>query len=158
MQRNRFVDDEIPELSGYYGMTAQRAYEKRRAIHRKLVRHPAMKSAVVDRLKQSCMHPPHIPRRMHSHPSRDAFTAQVVYCLKKSINQLFLRRMLEGKLDEVLGRTVIIVDEVDDLVVNENPNANYVKEDVERTPDLRKCVAARLIAPGSHPDCTLIVY
>ena len=51
MQRNRFMDDEIPELSGYYGMTAQRAYEKRRAIHRKLVRHPAMKAAVVDRLK-----------------------------------------------------------------------------------------------------------
>ncbi len=51
MRRNRFMDDEIPELSGYYGMTAQRAYEKRRAIHRKLVRHPAMKAAVVDRLK-----------------------------------------------------------------------------------------------------------
>ena len=42
----------------------------------------------------------------------------------------------------MLGRTVIIVDEVDDLVVNENPNSNYVKEDAERTPDLRKCFAA----------------
>jgi len=67
---------------------------------------------------------------------------QVVYCLKSHINQLFMRNMLEGKLDEVLGQTVIIVDEVDDLVVNENPNANYVKEDAERTPDLRKCFAA----------------
>ncbi|KAL3928165.1 MAG: hypothetical protein SGPRY_002510, partial [Prymnesium sp.] len=122
--------------------------------------------------------------------------SQVVYCLKPSINQLFLRTMLEGKLDQtsipqqphplphspisryhsrstrpmplsipwgeallivtsagedgcerhislqVLGETVIIVDEVDDLVVNENPNANYVKEDAERTPDMRKCFAA----------------
>ena len=68
--------------------------------------------------------------------------AQVVYCLKSRINHLFMRKMLEGQLDEVLGRTVIIVDEVDDLVVNENPNSNYVKEDAERTPDLRKCFAA----------------
>jgi len=67
---------------------------------------------------------------------------QVVYCLKSRINNLFMRKMLEGELDEVLGQTVIIVDEVDDLVVNENPNTNYVKEDVERTPDLRKCFAA----------------
>jgi len=66
----------------------------------------------------------------------------VVYCLKSRINHLFMRKMLEGQLDEVLGRTVIIVDEVDDLVVNENPNSNYVKEDAERTPDLRKCFAA----------------
>jgi len=68
--------------------------------------------------------------------------AQVVYCLKSRINQMFLRNMLEGKLDEELGQTVIIVDEVDDLVVNENPNSNYVKEDAERTPDLRKCFGA----------------
>ena len=64
---------------------------------------------------------------------------QVVYCLKARINQLFLRKMLEGQLDEVLGNTVIIVDEVDDLVVNENPNANYVKEDAERTPQFQAC-------------------
>jgi len=68
--------------------------------------------------------------------------AQVVYCLKRQINTLFLRKMVEGQLDDTLGNTVIIVDEVDDLVVNENPNANYAKEDAERTPDLRKCFAA----------------
>ena len=47
-----------------------------------------------------------------------------------------------AQLDEVLGRTIVIVDEVDDLVVNENPNSNYVKPDAERTPGLRKCFAA----------------
>ena len=31
---------------------------------------------------------------------------------------------------------------MDDLVVNENPNSNYVKEDSERTPDLRLCFEA----------------
>ena len=55
------------------------------------------------------------------------------------LNQMFIRKMCEGELDNALGKTVIIVDEVDDLVVNENPNSNYVKEDADFTPDLRKC-------------------
>ena len=38
---------------------------------------------------------------------------------------MFLRRMLDGTLE--LGRSVVIVDEVDDLIVNEKPNAHYVK-------------------------------
>ena len=38
---------------------------------------------------------------------------------------MFLRRMLDGTLE--LGRSVLIVDEVDDLIVNEKPNAHYVK-------------------------------
>ena len=50
--------------------------------------------------------------------------------------------MVEGKLDEELQNTVLIVDEVDDLVVNERPNAHYVKTDVEQTPDLQKCYKA----------------
>ncbi len=31
---------------------------------------------------------------------------------------------------------------MDDLIVNENPNSHYVKEDAERTPEIRKCFAA----------------
>ena len=80
--------------------------------------------------------------------------ADVVYCLKSGINQLFLRKMLEGKLVEALGDTVVIVDEVDDLVVNEDPNSFYVKEDVEKTPDLQKCFQALLdsrpVQNGEH--------
>ena len=62
-----------------------------------------------------------------------------MYCLKKQINKHFLRKMVEGKLDEELKNIVLIVDEVDDLVVNERPNNHYVKTDVEQTPDLQKC-------------------
>ena len=43
--------------------------------------------------------------------------AQVCYCLKKSINSHFLEHMVGGSLD--LDNTVLIVDEVDDLIVNE---------------------------------------
>jgi len=65
--------------------------------------------------------------------------AHIFYCLKAAINKRFLRKMVEGKLDEELATTVLIVDEVDDLVVNERPNNHYVKMDSERTPDLRRC-------------------
>ena len=37
---------------------------------------------------------------------------------------------------------VLIVDEVDDLVVNEQPNNHYVRKDVLKTPELRACYAA----------------
>lgn len=38
IKRNRFVDDELPKLNGYYGMTAQKSAVDRRARRRKLVR------------------------------------------------------------------------------------------------------------------------
>ena len=46
--------------------------------------------------------------------------------------------MVEGKLDAFLRTTVLIVDEVDDLIVNERPNNHYAKMDAEQTPDLVK--------------------
>ena len=43
------------------------------------------------------------------------------------------------------------------MVVNENPNANYAKEDAERTPDLRKCFArARVLAQLAENPVTVI--
>jgi IS30 family transposase len=38
VQRNKFIDEELPNLNGYYGMTAQRSAVNRRARRRKLVR------------------------------------------------------------------------------------------------------------------------
>ena len=64
----------------------------------------------------------------------------ICYCLKRENNAYFNEHMMGGDLD--LSQTVLIVDEVDDLVVNENPNSNYVKPDAERTPGLRQCFAA----------------
>ena len=50
--------------------------------------------------------------------------------------------MVEGKLDEEVGGTVLIVDEVDDLIVNERPNSHYAKADAEFTPELCACYSA----------------
>ena len=51
ISRNRFDDRELPELSGYYGVLAQRKAAERRWRHRKLIRMPDLLAAVVDRLK-----------------------------------------------------------------------------------------------------------
>ena len=37
---------------------------------------------------------------------------QICYCLKRTIGKRFLTKMVEGKLEEELGNTVLIVDEV----------------------------------------------
>jgi len=51
LKRNRFVDDEIPDLNGYCCLTAQDKARDRRVRHSKLVRHIELREAVVDRLK-----------------------------------------------------------------------------------------------------------
>ncbi len=51
MKRNRFVDNELPNLNGYYGMTAQRSAVNRRARRRKLVRFVDLRQHVITQLK-----------------------------------------------------------------------------------------------------------
>ena len=46
ISRNYYRDQEIPELNGYHAVVAQDAYEERRAVHRKLIRHPDIMAAV----------------------------------------------------------------------------------------------------------------
>ena len=71
--------------------------------------------------------------------AEDDEEARIVYVLKPTIFKHFLRRMVKGKLDEDLKASVLIVDEVDDLIVNERPNSHYVKKDAERSPALQQC-------------------
>ncbi|WP_335949504.1 IS30 family transposase [Salipiger bermudensis] len=52
IKRNGFVADELPELNGYYGVVAQKSATARRARRRKLIRLPALREAVIDRLKE----------------------------------------------------------------------------------------------------------
>ncbi|MCO4838926.1 MAG: IS30 family transposase [Rhodobacteraceae bacterium] len=49
---NYFTDDELPQLNGYFGMTAQRATADCRARRRKLVRIPELREAVIHRLQE----------------------------------------------------------------------------------------------------------
>ena len=51
IKRNRFVDDELPKLNGYYGMTAQRSAVNRRGRRRKLVRFVDLRNHVIKQLE-----------------------------------------------------------------------------------------------------------
>ena len=51
INRNRFIDTELPKLNGYFGMNAQRSAVYRRARRRKLVRLTDLRNAVIAQLK-----------------------------------------------------------------------------------------------------------
>ena len=71
IKRNRYTDEELPELNGYHALVAQDRYEQRRAIHRKMIVHPELKAAIEDRLKAGWS-PEQIAGRMRleRHPIR----------------------------------------------------------------------------------------
>lgn len=50
IKRNRYYDDELPNLTGYYGMTAQRSAAQRRARRCKLVRFEDLRHHVIKQL------------------------------------------------------------------------------------------------------------
>ena len=50
LSRNRFVDDEWPDLGGYYAQVANDTARKRRERLGKLVRIPGLADAVIERL------------------------------------------------------------------------------------------------------------
>ncbi len=51
INRNKFLDQELPHLSGYYGVNAQRSASARRSRRRKLVRLDGLRHAVIERLE-----------------------------------------------------------------------------------------------------------
>ena len=77
---------------------------------------------------------------------------KICYCLKAGLNKRFLKSLVAGTIDDELAGTVLIVDEVDDLIVNERPNAHYVKKDSEKTPAFRKCYAVLKDGGDTQPE------
>ncbi|MEI4264015.1 IS30 family transposase [Roseovarius sp. D0-M9] len=71
LRRNHYDDKELPELNGYYALNAQDMYERRRAVHCKMIVHPDLKAAIEDRLKAGWS-PEQIAGRMRleRHPIR----------------------------------------------------------------------------------------
>ena len=51
IKRNRYCDDELPNLNGYFGVTAQRSAAQRRARRRKLVRFEDLRQHVIKQLE-----------------------------------------------------------------------------------------------------------
>lgn len=51
IRRNTWNDDEVPQASGYWPVTARQLADARRHVHRKLSRDPALLIAIMERLK-----------------------------------------------------------------------------------------------------------
>eukprot|EP00966_Prymnesium_polylepis_P037158 862541-Prymnesium_polylepis.1 len=81
----------------------------------------------------------------------------ICYCLKKNNQKFFSERLVNGGLK--LSNTILIVDEVDDLVVNEEPTANYRKKDVDETGPFRKALKAAMAGDKDPPvEVPLAMY
>ena len=52
IRRNRYLEDELPNLNGYYGVSAQRVASGRRARRRKLVRLVDLRTHVIKQLEE----------------------------------------------------------------------------------------------------------
>ena len=89
IKRNFYKDEELPQLDGYYGMNAQRFTAERRARRRKLVRIPALRKAVIDRLEEgpSQALARHLPDRRKKRKPRYARTPRgMIFPLERSIH------------------------------------------------------------------------
>ncbi len=78
IKRNRYTDKEIPELNGYHALIAQDKYEQRRAIHRKMVVNPELKTAIEDRLEAGWS-PEQIAGRMRLERHRIRVSHETIY-------------------------------------------------------------------------------
>ena len=99
LKRNTFLDAELPQYSGYYAVTAQDKYERRRAVHRKLVAHPEVKAAVEDALKAGWS-PEQIAGRMRLEQHRICVSHETIYRFaysKLGLAEAFYRHLPEHR-------------------------------------------------------------
>jgi len=76
------------------------------------------------------------------HCSHDESTdPKIVYCLIDGINRRFLRKLVEGHLDE-FERTILIVDEAEDVLINDAPNNMFSRRDAQRSAEMVKAYEA----------------
>ena len=67
-------------------------------------------------------------------------SSKICFTLKQGINRLFYTNILLGNAD--LKGTILLVDEVDDLVVNEEPTSAYTKVDCEKSNAIKPALPA----------------
>jgi len=78
IKRNRFADDELPYLNGYYGMVAQKAARDRRARRRKLIRFPELRKAVIAQMMEGWS-PEQIAGRLQFEGRRPRVSDETIY-------------------------------------------------------------------------------
>lgn len=78
IRRNFWHDPEVPMATGYWHVTAQQLAAARRARQRKLIRHPGLCAAVLDRLKEGWS-PEQIAGRLKLASSRPRVCHETIY-------------------------------------------------------------------------------
>ncbi|MEP2984110.1 MAG: IS30 family transposase [Sulfitobacter sp.] len=78
IKRNRFEDDELPELNGYYGVAAQQKAAGRRRRRRKLIRLPHLLGAVIEGFEAGWS-PEQIAGRMRQEGSDISVCHETIY-------------------------------------------------------------------------------
>ncbi len=99
IKRNRYTDSELPELDGYHAVTAQDMYERRRAVHRKLVVHPELKAAVEEALRLGWS-PEQIAGRMRLENHEVRISHETIYRFaysKEGRDEAFYRHLPEHR-------------------------------------------------------------
>ncbi len=78
IKRNRFEDEELPVLNGYYGMTAQQKASERRSRRRKLIRLPHLLAVVLEGFEAGWS-PEQIAGRMRHEGSALSICHETIY-------------------------------------------------------------------------------
>ena len=78
LRRNRFADEELPELDGYWGMVAHDMASTRRRRRRKLIRLPSLMVAIVDRLRAGWS-PEQIAGRLRREGGKACVSHETIY-------------------------------------------------------------------------------
>ena len=78
LQRNHFVDRDMPKVVGYFAMAAQLQTADRRARQRKLVRHAGLRDCVVERIRNGWT-PEQIAGRMRLENARPRVCQETIY-------------------------------------------------------------------------------
>ena len=82
----------------------------------------------------------------NQHDSRREFCkgkVGVTYCLRRNLEQSFQESIMAEDY-KPLTNTVLIVDEVDDLIVDEHPNQPYATKDIDQARFQRACTEAQI--------------
>lgn len=78
LRRNMFEDTEMPDLTGYFCVTAHGMAKERRSRHRKLVRFPRLRLAIIERIKHGWS-PEQIAGRLHLERSPTRVCHETIY-------------------------------------------------------------------------------
>eukprot|EP01044_Picomonas_judraskeda_P001987 COSAG03_NODE_130_length_12039_cov_8.050180_3_plen_279_part_01 len=90
----------------------------------------------------------------------DGFGAQICYCLQSHVKLYYMENAQKHADERAAGleSTVLIADEVDDLVIDKEPTVNYLKKEKENGRKILECFQALERARGKPARCPDLIW